>query len=184
MNPEWCEAQMIRLVWITILAIAIISFGPLPRTQNNTSPPQTNPQGKDHVKSDCADENRFSHCFSLVKMADGVTADHFVYSENTYTGPDGEEVYFRTVHYTSRERAAQEFEDIQKSAIKVSDHAKTVNDDGQEDKLAVLELAGNPQRDGSIIIALVGKNFRSTQSKSLEDILLLANQMKEHAKSK
>jgi hypothetical protein len=172
------------LNWTAIFAMAIISLRPLPRTQNSTSSTQTTPQSKDQVNSDCADEKRFSQCFKLVSMANGATADHFIYSENTYTGPDGEKVYFRTVHYTSRERAAQEFEDIEKSAIQVVDRAKTVNDDGEEDELAVLELADNPQRGRSIIISLVGKDFRSTQSKSAEDILILANQMKQQTKSK
>jgi hypothetical protein len=130
--------------------------------------------------STCSDEKNFSRCFRSLSMANGLTSGGFAYSENTYTGPDGEKVYFRTVHYDSRDRAVQAFDEIEKSATKTLDQAKKVNKNGLEEKLAVLELGNESQRGASIVIATSDNKLMSTQSKSSRDVEIVANQMKKH----
>src|ERR1700691_1950760 len=78
--------------------------------------PQAVAQGlarpSNQIDSTCSDEKNFSRCFRLLTMANGFTSGGFAYSENTYTGPDGEKVYFRAVHYDTRDRAVQAFDEI------------------------------------------------------------------------
>ena len=45
-------------------------------------------------------EFSFSANSRLLRMGNGITKDGFVYSQNVYLGPDGEKVYFQTIHTT------------------------------------------------------------------------------------
>jgi hypothetical protein len=113
-------------------------------------------------------------------MANGFISGGFACSENTYSGPDGEKVYFRTIHYESRDRAVQAFDEIENSATKTLDQAKKVNKNGLEEKLAVLELGSESKHGASIVIATSDNTMMSTQSKSSQDFEIVANQMKKH----
>ena len=172
---------MTRLGWFSLLAV--LAFVPLPRNRNDDVFLQANPQGTDQIDASCADEKNFSKCFHLLRMAHGATSDHFIYSENTYEGPDSATIYSRIVHYASHDRAAKEFQDKVKSAVKVLDKARAPNDEGQDDELAVLVLDDKPERGDSIVVAVSGKDFLTTQSKSSQDVLIIANQMKQHVMS-
>jgi hypothetical protein len=150
---------MIRLGWFSLLAV--LALVPLPRNRNGDVFLQANPQGKDQIDVSCADEKNFSKCFNLLRMANGATSDHFIYSENTYKGPDGATIYSRKVHYASHERAAKEFQDTVKSAAKVLDQARAPNDEGQDDELAVLVLGDKPERTFSPAIETRWPHFTS-----------------------
>lgn len=172
---------MVRFGWFSLFAV--LALVPSPRNWNDDAFLQANPQGNDQIDPSCAEERNFSRCFKLLRMANGATSDNFVYSENTYKGPDGAKVYSRKVHYASHERAAKEFQDKVKSAVKVLDKARAPNDEGQDDELAVLVLDDKPERGESIVVAVSGKDFLTTQSKSSQDVLIIANQMKQHVKT-
>jgi hypothetical protein len=60
----------------------------------------------------------------LLRMANGVTPDGAVFSENIYQGPDGNKVYFRIVHYPSPERAQGEFDSRIKAATRILDRTE------------------------------------------------------------
>jgi|HubBroStandDraft_1064217.scaffolds.fasta_scaffold05921_3 hypothetical protein len=129
-------------------------------------------------------DKEFASKFSLLRMANGLTPDGFGFSENTYRGPDGEKVYFRTFHYHSVERARAEFESRIKTATKVLDRAVTKHDGGGVDETAVLVTTGENGKSLSMIVANVGENFRSVQSNSSEDIKPVADMLKADQKER
>ena len=60
----------------------------------------------------------------LLRMANGVTKDGFAFSQNTYRGTDGENLYFEIFHYRSAERAKNEFDTRVKDAPHVIERRK------------------------------------------------------------
>jgi hypothetical protein len=173
---------MNRLVWFLLFSAVTIA-SPLPRNWNNSVILQATTPSKDQVDPSCADEKNYSRCFKMLTMANGATPDHFLYSENTVQGPDGEKIYFRTIHYESHQRAGEEFQNILKSATKAIEHLKSPGDDGQENELAILDVGGDKQPSRIIVITVVGKEFRNLKSDSSQDVLIIANQMKHHLKT-
>lgn len=123
-------------------------------------------------------DKEFASKFSLVRMANGLTPDGFGFSENTYRGPDGEKLYFRTVHYHSAERARAEFESRIKAATKVLDRAEAKGDGGGVAEMAVLVTTGGSGKQVSAIVLNVGENLRSVQSNLGEDIKQVAEMLK------
>ena len=146
----------------------------------------TNEQAGAQNKSDaqsrsCADEKNFSSCFTPVSWENGLTPDHFAYGLNTYAGPDGERVYFRVVHHHSVELTRERFESQIKAASKVVERIKAPGEKGNE--MAILDVDNRDGCGGLIIIATAGEDFRTVQSKSSEDINIIARQMRIRFKS-
>ena len=129
-------------------------------------------------------DREFASKFSLLRMADGRTPDGFLFSQNTYRGPDGEKVYFRTFHYHSTERARAEFESRIKAATKVLDRVETKGDGGEVDEMAVLVTTGENGKPLSMIVVNAGENFRSVQSNSSEDIKQVADMLRADQKER
>jgi hypothetical protein len=67
----------------------------------------------------------------LLRMANGVTSDKFVFSQNTYRGCHDDNVYFETFHYLSAERAKREFDARIKSAPEIIEQRKKIDENGQ-----------------------------------------------------
>jgi len=168
---------MISVRWVLFIISVSLPAG-------DVLSPQAIAQGvarpSNQIDSTCSDEKNFSRGFRLLTMANGFISGGFACSENTYSGPDGEKVYFRTIHYESRDRAVQAFDEIENSATKTLDQAKKVNKNGLEEKLAVLELGSESKHGASIVIATSDNTMMSTQSKSSQDFEIVANQMKKH----
>jgi hypothetical protein len=173
---------MNRLIWV-LLSSATAIASPLPRNWNSAVNLQVTTQGKDQIDPSCEDEKNYSRCFKMLRMANGTTPDHFLYSENTVQGPDGEKIYFQTIHYESHQRASEEFQNRLKSATKVIEHLKSPGDEGQDDEFAILDVGGDKQPSRTIVITVVGKEFRNLKSDSSQDVLIIANQMKHHVKT-
>jgi hypothetical protein len=104
-------------------------------------------------------DKEFASKFNFVLRADGCTPDGFLFSQNTYRGPDGEKVYFRTFHYHSAERARAEFDSRVKPATKVFDRVATKRDGGAVDETAVLVTIGENGKPLSMLVANVGRTF-------------------------
>jgi len=115
----------------------------------------------------------------LLRLGNGITKDGFVFSQNVYLGPDGEKVYFQTIHYNSADRVRKEFEAALDDSAKVIEHRNTTDKDGQiKSELVVMTRAGDDQRPAAMILITSGENLRTVRSESLQDILAVARDLR------
>ena len=115
----------------------------------------------------------------LIRMANGTTKDGFVYSENLYLGPDGEEVYFKIIHYHSTDRVKKEFEAGLNDSVKVIDHRKATDKNGQiKSEMVVITRAKADQKIVALILIASDENLRTVCSHSLKDVLAVAKDLK------
>jgi hypothetical protein len=115
----------------------------------------------------------------LLWMANGVTSDRFAFSENTYRGCHGENVYFETFHYLSAERARREFDDTINDAREIVERRKELDDNGKvKAEMAVLSVARDGKKPSATIVIVSGDLFRVVRSESLDDILSIAKTLK------
>lgn len=146
------------------------SAAAMAQSTSSPNPPQTtNP-----ASLDCADEKNFSRCFKLLRTVHGRA-----FTENTYTGPDGETIYTRALNYDSRGQAVQAFDVIEKSGAKVVEATKLAGKDEREERLVVLQLPGEPLRGSWMVIQTADDKLLTVQSKSSKDVEIMANQMKQ-----
>jgi hypothetical protein len=139
--------------------------------------PQANPQEKGRADSaSCAEVINFVSCFRLLRRSHGITKEGFGFSQNDYRGPDGEKVRFRIVHYDSTERARNEFEAQIRSATKVVDHQKKPFDQDKDYEMAEL-IVGKGNEPG-MVISIVGKDLRSAESDSPQDLAFIMSLMR------
>jgi hypothetical protein len=164
---------MISVRWVLLFAFTgWCSANALAQSKGAPKPsPSANP-----ANLDCTDEKNFSRCFKLVSTAHGRN-----FTQNTYTGPDGETVYTAEVSFDSREKAVKAFDELEKSAATTVDTAKLVGKDEREERLDVLRLEGEPFHGAWMAIQTSDDKLLTVQSKSSKDVEIMANQMKEHA---
>jgi hypothetical protein len=126
----------------------------------------------------------FTSRFKLLRMANGITPDHFGFSENTYEGPDLEKVYFRIVHYRSIDRAQGEFDQRMKNAVKVLDRLESKGESGGTDQMAVIVAGEGNAKQRTTILIHVGPDFRTVESNSAQDVLEVAGEIKSDEKKR
>jgi predicted dehydrogenase len=137
-------------------------------THDQQSASETNPPGTD------PDWRK-----GLLRMANGVTKDGFAFSQNTYRGTDGENLYFEIFHYRSAERAKNEFDTRVKDAPHVIERRKKLDDNGQVSaELAVLSVDIDGKKPTAMIVIVSEDTFRDVRSDSLDDILRIAKKLK------
>lgn len=121
----------------------------------------------------------FNVNFRLLRMGNGITKDGFVFSQNVYIGPDGEKVYFQTIHYNSADRVKKEFDSNLDDTVKVIERHETKDKDGQiKSEMAVVTRAGDDQKPVAMILITSGENLRTVRSDSLQDILGVARDLR------
>jgi hypothetical protein len=118
----------------------------------------------------------------LLRMGNGITKDGFVFSQNVYLGPDGEKVYFQTIHYNSAERVKKEFDSNLDDTVKVIERHEAKEKDGRiRSEMVVITRAGDDQKDDQKPVAMIlrtfGENLYTVRSASLQDIFAVARDL-------
>lgn len=114
----------------------------------------------------------------LLRMGNGITKDGFVYSQNVYLGPDGEKVYFQTIHYNSAERVKKEFDSRVNDTVNVIERHEAKEKDGHiKSELVVITRAGDDQKPVAMILWTFGETLRTVRSASLQDIFAVVRDL-------
>jgi hypothetical protein len=115
----------------------------------------------------------------LLRMANGITNDGFVFSRNTYRGADGENVYFEVFRYRSTERAKKAFDAQMKNAPRVIEHRMELDENGDfKAEMAVIPVTIDGKKPSAMIVIVSGATSRDVRSDSMEDVLAVARTLK------
>jgi hypothetical protein len=164
-----------------LLAVALLAATSLSaeRAQDGTQPQKQDSTAKQAGSVEGTKGSSFNANSKLIRMAHGTMKDGFPFSENLYLGPDGEEVYFKTIHYHSADRVKKEFEAGLKESAKVLDHRKAADKNSQiKSEMVVITRAEGDEKILAMILITSGENLRTVRSYSLEDVLAVAKDLK------
>ena len=161
------------IVWLALMIL-------LPRRSAGQEAPADSTAGKQANGESCKPVGTSGNWRTgLLSMANGVTSDKFAFSQNTYRGCHGENVYFETFHYLSEERARREFDDRIRDAREIMERRKKLDENGQvRAEMAVLSVARDGKKPCATIVIVSGDLFRVVRSESLDDVLSIAKTLK------